>query len=103
MIDFSKLLYLPLDLPPPPNLSESFDTAGPECFFEDSYRNCKHLHIFMNDKKKGKSEYTTFGKSVPSLMDWLENFVFSWAGRGDVVVITTQPNELNPPHIDCSP
>jgi hypothetical protein len=102
-IDFSKLLYLPLDIPNPPNVIDSFNRATDSEFLIDNYRNCKHLPIFKVDRKTGKYNYTTVGKDLTELADWLENEIFSWADPGDVVIITTQPNELNPSHIDCSP
>lgn len=102
-IDFSKLLYLPLDIPNPPNAVAEFSNAVDSDFLIDNYRNCKHLPIFKVDRKTNKYDYTEIGKNMPALADWLENEIFSWADRGDVVIITTQPNELNPSHIDCSP
>lgn len=103
MIDYSKLLYLPLDLPNPPNVTEEFSKAVDEDFLIDNYRNCRHLPIYKVDRQTGKSDYTEIGKQITALADWLENEIFTWADPGDVVIITTQPNKLNPSHIDCSP
>jgi hypothetical protein len=104
MIDFNKLLYLPLDINNPPLSSiEKFNLANKNDFFLDEYRNCKHLSIFRVNRETNKGDYTEIGKQIPELIDWLENEIFSWADRGNVVIITTQPGELNPSHIDCSP
>jgi hypothetical protein len=103
MIDFSKLLFLPLDIPPPPDVTRYFDIADNKDFLIDNYRNCRHLPIMTVNRKTGNYNYTNVGKEIPELVNWLETHIFNWADRGDVVIITTQPNELNPLHIDCSP
>jgi hypothetical protein len=104
MIDFNKLLYLPLDIKNPPlSAIEKFNLADKSNFFDDTYRNCKHLQIFRVNRETKTYYYTDLAKQIPELIEWLETEIFSWADRGNVVIITTQPGELNPSHIDCSP
>ena len=98
MIDFKKLVYMPVDIPNPPNVSNFFDTIDYKEMLVDTYRTCYHIPIM--DANGVLSE---FAKECTELVDWLDNYVFSWSRPARMRVITTPPGDKNAPHIDCSP
>ena len=54
------------------------------------------------DKEKRKV-MGELAKEFSDLVEWAEDVIFPWTGRSRIMIITTPPNEENPPHIDCSP
>ena len=98
MIDFSKLQFLPIDMPNPPDVEDVLDTISFEEMNTDEYRNCFHIPLM-----DGEGEWLPVASKVPELVDWAEKHLFTWAGRGRIMIITTLPGKHNPPHIDCSP
>ena len=97
-MDFSKLLYLPLDIPNPPDVTEVLDTISYSDMYVDTYRNCHHIPLMDQ-----KGNWLPLSERVPELVDWCEEHLFTWTDRARIMIITTQPGEKNPPHIDCSP
>ena len=95
---FEKLIFLPVDIPNPPNVSEFWDTLEDKDLYRDDYRTCHHVPIMDRD-----GNFTEIGKQTPELIDWFENYVFNWAERSRVMIIRTEPRKHNAPHIDCSP
>jgi len=104
MRDFSKLIFLPLDMLPPPDISKALDEINGEGIDEqnmvtDNYRVSPSI-ILMT--KKG--EWLPGMKDkIPEFVDWAENELFSWADPSQMVVITTPAGDSMAPHIDCSP
>lgn len=98
MINFNKLIYLPIDIPNPPNVSKFFDTIDYKDMLVDNYRTCYHIPIM--DPEGNLSE---FAKQCYELVEWLNEFVFTWSHPARMRIITTPPGESNAPHIDCSP
>jgi hypothetical protein len=98
MVDFTKLIYIPLDIPNPPNLSKYFDTINYKDMLVDEYRTCYHIPIM--DRDGNLSEYA---KQCTELVKWLNQYVFTWSRPSRMTVITTPPGGSNAPHIDCSP
>lgn len=99
MINFyENLLFCPINFPPPPSkIIEIFDGISYDRMKADEYRSCFHIPILTSDYK-----WTEFADLVPELRSWLEEYIFDWC-RGKIMVITTPPGALNPPHIDCAP
>jgi len=98
MIDFSKLIYLPLDIPNPPNVSDFFDSISYDEMIVDNYRTCFHIPVADEN-----GNYSDVIKHCEDLLDWFENHIFTWADRSRMRIITTPPGESNAQHIDCSP
>jgi hypothetical protein len=98
MTDFSKLQFLPIDMPNPPDVSSGLDTIPFEDMNTDEYRNC--FHIPLMDRE---GNWLPASDKVPELVKWCEDHLFTWAKKSRVMVITTLPGKHNPPHIDCSP
>lgn len=97
-MNFSKLIYLPIEIPNPPNLSNYFDTIDYKDMLVDTYRTCYHIPIMDN-----RGILSDYAKNCTELIDWLENYVFTWSTPARMRIITTPPGEKNAPHIDCSP
>ena len=98
-MDFSKLLFLPIDIPnPPAEIAEKLDRIDYSEMITDNYRNCYHIPMMTKDKK-----WTYIAKNIPELINWCESYVFSWAKPSRIMIITTPSGKTNPPHIDCSP
>jgi len=98
MVNFSKLLYLPLDIPNPPDIASKLDSIPYEEMIEDNYRTCNHIPIMTR-----YGDWTELSKLVPELVDWCEENLFTWAEKSRIMIITTQPYDHNATHIDCSP
>ena len=98
MVDFSKLLFLPLDIKTPPDISDFLDKINKNYYIEDTYR--KSPSIMLMDPN---GNWADIYKEIPKFVDWAENYLFSWFGKSQLVVIVTPPNESMTPHIDCSP
>ena len=104
MPDFSKLIFLPLDMPSPPDISETLDEIHNEGIDEqnmvtDSYRVSPSI-ILMT---KGGEWLPGIEDKIPEFVQWAETKLFSWADRSQMVVITTLSGSSMAPHIDCSP
>lgn len=95
---FEKLIFLPLDIPNPPNVCDFWDTLDDSELMQDDYRTCHHIPIMT-----GNGEWTDIGQATPELILWFEEHVFTWAERSRVMIIKTEPQKENAPHIDCSP
>ena len=95
---FEKLLFLPLDIPNPPNVCDFWDTLDDRELLKDEYRTCHHIPIMDS-----KGNYTEIGYYTPELILWLEDHVFTWAERSRIMIIRTEPHKENAAHIDCSP
>lgn len=93
-----ELIYLPLDIPNPPNVSEFFDEVSKSDMIVDNYRTCLHIPLMSPE-----GELTSIGKKVPVLIEWLFEHVIPWTAPTRVRVLVTEPNCSNAPHIDCSP
>lgn len=98
MIDFSKLEFLPLDLPNPPDVIEKLDNIPVTDMLADKYRNCYHIPLMS-----ANGNWLPLSDRVLEIVEWCEKYLFTWAKRSRLMVITTQPGAINPPHIDCSP
>lgn len=98
MIDFSKLLFLPLDMPSPPDISKFLDTLNKNLYINDSYR--KSPSIMLMDKN---GKWIINDTELDEFKIWAEQFLFSWTGKSQLVVIVTPPYKSMSPHIDCAP
>lgn len=98
MTDFSKLQFLPIDIQNPPDVANALDTISFEEMNTDKYRNCFHIPLMDHN-----GSWLKAAEKVPELVDWAESHLFTWAKKGRIMIITTMPGNLNPPHIDCSP
>lgn len=98
MIDFSKLQFLPIDIPNPPDVIAELDTIRFEEMNTDEYRNCFHIPLMDQN-----GNWLELSKKVPQLVEWAESFLFTWAKPSRIMIITTLSGNHNPPHIDCSP
>jgi hypothetical protein len=98
MIDFKNLIYLPIDVPNPPNIVKFLDTINDKDMIVDKYRTCHHIPI-MDET----GSYTSIGHELDELSEWLETYVFPWTAPTRVRVLKTLSQESNAPHIDCSP
>jgi len=98
MTDFSKLQFLPINIPNPPDITSTLDNISSEEMIEDNYRTCKHIPIMSRD-----GNWTELSKLVPELVDWCEEYLFTWASKSRIMIITTKQYDHNAPHIDCSP
>ena len=94
------LLFLPLDIPNPPNIVKELDKISYDDMTADEYRNCYHIPIMRYNKKNNESKWVY---NFPKLKSYLEQYVFPWSQKSRVVIVTTKPKQKNPPHIDCSP
>lgn len=98
MIDFSKLLFLPLDIETPPDISSFLDSLEKTYYIEDSYRISPSI-MLMDPTGKWQDIYT----EIPEFVEWAETNLFNWTGKSQLVVIVTPPKKAMAPHIDCSP
>lgn len=99
MFNKSDLLFIPVDIEPPPAINcDYIDSLSEDRFRIDNYRNCKHLpiHYYLDGK-------WSFTDHFPHLNEWLNDTVWPLTGLTRVVIICTPPGETNPLHIDCSP
>lgn len=92
------LLFLPLDIPEPPDITKELDKISYNDMTKDNYRNCYHIPIMRWRNGTGKWIF-----NFPQLKSYLEQFIFPWTNQSRVVIITTKPKFKNHPHIDCSP
>lgn len=111
---FEKLLYLPLDMEPPP--LDCLDKLNDVNFLDiirDDFRNCWHVPLMfsstdLNAKKEDIKyldepyKWTKFIDEFSTLKEWCEDVLFPFTGKSRIMIITTLPGETNPPHIDCS-
>lgn len=95
---FNKLIFLPLDIPNPPNVCDFWNTLDDKDLMKDEYRTCHHVPIM-----DANGVYTEIGLQTPNLISWLEEHVFTWAEKTRIMIIKTEPGKQNAPHIDCSP
>ena len=93
-----ELIYLPLDIPNPPNVSCFFDTVLQSDMILDNYRTCSHIPIMSPT-----GELTNIGKQVPELITWLYDHIIPWTAPTRIRILVTDANKSNAPHIDCSP
>ena len=101
---FDKLLFLPLDIPEPPKeIIMELDKISYKNMVRDDYRTCYHIPIMSIDKKTNTFYWRQITNHLTNLHDYLENYIFPWANKSRVVIITTPPNNANAIHIDCSP
>ena len=99
MINFSNLIYLPVDVPnPPKGAVEFFDTIDYKDMIVDTYRTCHHIPIMDKD-----GTFSSEAKEVKGLVEWFENEIFTWSMPARMRIITTPPGGHNACHIDCSP
>ena len=97
-IDFSKLQFLPIDIPNPPNVLSVLDSISYDQMIVNKYRTCHHIPIMTRDGK-----WSDIALLMPELIEWCEKYLFTWAKKSRIMIITTQANNNNAPHIDCSP
>lgn len=97
-IDYSKLLFLPLDIPNPPNVSKILDSFEYDEMLKDNYRKCYHIPLMDGDGK-----WLNNSSKLYELVNWCEEHLFSWAQKSRIMIITTPSGGFNPYHIDCSP
>lgn len=97
-MNFESLIYMPIDIPNPPNITTFLETVPVEEMITDTYRTCYHIPI-MNEEGK----YTSIGNELDNLSEWLETYVFPWTAPTRVRVLKTPAGGSNAPHIDCSP
>jgi hypothetical protein len=102
-VNIEKLLYLPLDIPNPPNIIEELDKIPYEDMSEDHYRTCYGIPIMTGDKITGVYSWVSSTNHLTSLREYLEEHIFPWSQKAKIYIITTRPGYLNAPHIDCSP
>ena len=103
MPDFSKLIFLPLDIPRPPDISDVLDSVaklGPDGvnMVGDDYRISPSVILTTP-----QGEWLPIVDQIPEFARWAHECVFSWTGLSQMVVITTPPGKSMAPHIDCSP
>lgn len=106
----SDLAFLYLDLPKfntTASLIERLERIVDENSFDDKFRNCRHIPIYVSDgntlENKTTRQWSPVSDQLPEIRSYIEKYVQPWAGDlGRIVVICTLPKEANPTHIDCS-
>lgn len=100
MHDFSRLLFLPLNMPAPPDISDRLDmlTQDDNNIILDSYRISPSI-MLMN--RNGVWHENANG--LDDFKNWAETSLFPWTARSQIVVIITPAHKSMAPHIDCSP
>ena len=100
MIDLSKLVFLPLDMQPPPDISKYLDTLrrDHESDISDDYRASPSILLMTRE-----GEWFEHVDLIPKFKHWAETILFKDFPRSQMVVIVTQPSRSMEPHIDCSP
>lgn len=104
------LAFLYLDLPKfntTESLIKRLEKIVDENSFDDKFRNCRHIPIYVTDGNKientGIKRWSKESEQLPEIRTYIEKYVQPWAGDlGRIVVICTLPGETNPTHIDCS-
>jgi len=104
------LAFLYLDLPKfntTESLIKRLEKIVDENSFDDKFRNCRHIPIYVTDGNKientGIKRWSKESEQLPEIRTYIEKYVQPWAGNlGRIVVICTLPGETNPTHIDCS-
>tara|TARA_B110000503_G_scaffold88087_1_gene133616 strand:- start:6654 stop:7325 length:672 start_codon:yes stop_codon:yes gene_type:complete len=92
------LIFLPINIPNPPNISSYLDTVPVESMIVDNYRKCMHIPLVSPT-----GDVTEIGKGVPLLIEWLQKYVTPWSAPTRTRVLVTEPYSSNAPHIDCAP
>lgn len=106
----SDLAFLYLDLPKfntTVSLIERLERIVDENSFDDKFRNCRHIPIYVSGgntlENKTTKQWSSESDQLPEIRSYIEKYVQPWAGDlGRIVVICTLPGETNPTHIDCS-
>lgn len=100
-MDFNRLVFLPLDINPPPNISAYLDTLDRNthpAYSEDNYRISPSIILMTRE-----GEWLDHMANVPEFVSWAEKELFQHFPRSQMVVIVTPPTKAMAPHIDCSP
>lgn len=99
-MDFNKLIFLPIDIAPPPDISDYLDTITSDhpAFIRDDYRVSPSIILMSRD-----GDWLDHSDQIPEFVDWAENVLFKELPKSQMVVITTKPENAMAPHIDCSP
>jgi hypothetical protein len=107
-----KLAFLYLDLPPFPvtsSLIQRLETIVKESSFDDQFRNCRHIPIYVSAGKDIRNnnliekQWSKESEQLPEIKNYIETYVKPWTNElGRIVVICTKAGESNPTHIDCS-
>lgn len=103
MTDFTKLLYLPLDIPPMTDVDLSYlSTLSLDEITRlggrDSYRDCWIVGI-----KSLQNEWRDMVNNFPGMRDYLEKEIIPYFGDSRITIIVTPPGGKHNLHIDCSP
>ena len=96
MVDFSKLISLPLDMNAPPDISNVLDSVYDMIY--DNYRDSTLIMLMLQN-----GEWEPVASRIPEFVEWAETELFTWTERSQMVVITTPTKKAMAPHIDCSP
>ena len=109
---FSDLAFLYLDLPKfqvDQLLIDKIEKVVYEDgFFEDKFRNCRHIPIYVTDGNDIKNtnankKWSKQSEQLPEVKTYIEKFIKPIVNNlGRIVIICTKPGEKNPTHIDCS-
>lgn len=103
MPDFTKLLYLPLDIPPMTDVDMSYlytldlDEVT-KLGGKDLYRECWIVSL-----KSLHNEWRDMVNNFPGMRDYLEREIIPYFGDSRITIIVTPPNGKHNMHIDCSP
>lgn len=106
MLDYKKIVFLPLDLPKLDIPYERIYAKLPNSI-EDRYRNCNHIPIIVDTPgSRNKQEflkYTEESNDFPEIIEYLETYIKPFmVNLPRAMIISTPPGGKNKIHIDCS-
>lgn len=101
----NNLLYIPLDIKnPPADAIEGIETIPNDMMKWDEFRSCHLIPLAIDFNEKDVIEWMPqYIDKFPKLKSWLEDEVIPVTGFGRTLIIVTEPDEINSPHIDASP
>lgn len=99
------LLYIPLDIKnPPEDAIKGIEDIPDEMMKWDEFRSCRLIPLAIDYNEKDVIEWLPqYIDRFPKLKKWLEKEVIPVTGFGRTLIIVTDPNEINDPHIDAAP
>ena len=98
------LIYLPVNIPnPPEGCIDGIEEITDSMMKWDEFRSCNLIPLAIDYREKDVIEWVPqFIDRFPKLKSWLEEEVFTKIGFGRTLIIVTDPDEVNSPHIDAA-
>ena len=98
------LIYLPLNIcNPPKGCIDGIEEITDDMMKWDEFRSCNLIPLAIDYREKDVIEWVPqFIDRFPKLKSWLEEEVFTKIGFGRTLIIVTDPDKTNAPHVDAA-